>query len=388
MGKYLGYIIRNVLILTSLGCWSGKGMLMAQDQKEEIETAIRVTEDLLSTSQSQTKKALNSLNLFNRQITLRQRLIRQYAQQIESQQQHVEQLDEIVCQLEEDMTRMVVEYSRVAQLTYQSFYADNFWLAVLSSSSLTEAYYRVIYFRQFSRYRKRQIELIDQTRTYLSEKSVQLSEAIKDTRELRSEKSRELEKLGASQAKQEELYKNYSSVTKTYQDRLDQVRKRLKKIIRQEQDNYLDEGGAVDEAYEENFPRNKGLLPWPVPPSKGAVTGEYGVTEDAFGNRISNDGIYITTEEGQAVKAVYSGRVTAVSKIPLSGSIVILEHGKYRTVYTNLSEVKIKKGDLVSANQTIGRIRTDRRTGETQFQFMIYKVPDKFVDPQKWLIEP
>ncbi|MEL6631410.1 MAG: peptidoglycan DD-metalloendopeptidase family protein [Bacteroidota bacterium] len=388
MGKDLGYIIRNVLILISLGLWNGGDMLMAQDQKEEIETAIRVTEDLLSTSQSQTKKALNSLNLFNRQIALRKRLVRQYVQQIESQQQHVEQLDEIVCQLEEDMTRMVVEYSRVAQLTYQSFYADNFWLAVLSSSSLTEAYYRVIYFRQFSRYRKRQIELIDQTRTYLSEKSIQLVEAIKDTRKLRTEKSRELEKLGVSQAKQEELYKNYSSVTKTYQNRLDEVRKRLKQIIRQEQNNYLDEGGAVDEAYVKNFPRNKGLLPWPVPPSKGAVTGEYGVTEDAFGNRISNDGIYITTEEGQAVKAVYSGRVTAVSKIPLSGSIVILEHGKYRTVYTNLSEVKIKKGDLVSANQTIGRIRTDRRTGETQFQFMIYKVPDKFVDPQKWLIEP
>ncbi|MEL7065368.1 MAG: hypothetical protein AAFP00_16630, partial [Bacteroidota bacterium] len=60
-----------MLILISLGLWNGGDMLMAQDQKEEIETAIRVTEDLLSTSQSQTKKALNSLNLFNRQIALR-----------------------------------------------------------------------------------------------------------------------------------------------------------------------------------------------------------------------------------------------------------------------------------------------------------------------------
>ncbi|MEL6135192.1 MAG: hypothetical protein AAFR59_17680, partial [Bacteroidota bacterium] len=310
-------------------------MLHAQEEKEDIEKAIRVTEDLLSASQSKTKKALNSLNLFNRQIALRKRLIRQYSDKINSQEQHVVQLDDIVCQLEEDMNRMVVEYSRVAQLTYQSFYADNFWLAVLSSSSLTEAYYRVIYFRQFSRYRKRQIELIAQTRTYLSEKSGQLMEAIQEARSLRENKSRELEKLGVSQAKQKELYQNYNSVTQTYQSRLDQVRKRLKKIIREEQDNYLDEGGTVDKAYEENFPRNKGLLPWPVPPSKGAVTGTYGETEDAFGNRISNDGIYITTEEEQPVKAVYSGRVTAVSKIPLSGSIVILEHGKYRTVYTN-----------------------------------------------------
>jgi murein DD-endopeptidase MepM/ murein hydrolase activator NlpD len=51
---------------------------------------------------------------------------------------------------------------------------------------------------------------------------------------------------------------------------------------------------------------------------------------------------------------------------------VIVKHGDYFTVYSNLDEVYVKKGDRVKTNQLLGRVHTNLK-GETELHFEVRK---------------
>ena len=170
-----------------------------------------------------------------------------------------------------------------------------------------------------------------------------------------------------------------------YRKRLDQQRRALKALIRRIDASYSTKVPAKNNATGRSFARLKGSLPWPIVAGNGLVVGKFGETEDAFGNRITNDGIFIRTRPAEIVRAVYEGKITGVQKVPLSGTMVIIEHGTYRTVYANLESVKVKPGEQVKSGDEIGTVRTDERTEETIFNFMVYRSPDIFENPQTCL---
>lgn len=364
--------------------------LLAQrpvQQRDQLEREIALSEQLLQESQGLEKEALGKLKLLNRQVQLRKKLIRDTETQIVRQSDKIVELKAITRQLSQDVKEMSLTYSRLAQMTQRSFNSQNFWLMLLSSRSFTDAYYRIAYFRQFSRYRKRQIEAINKTEIYLSQKVAQLKENNIKSEDLISQKKEENEGLKGSVAKQAKLLKKVESQSRLIQNQLAVRKNKLKKLIKKDQNTFLLNPGRVDNAYAENFRKRKGLLPWPVPPENVVITESWGEDEDEFGNRIFNDGIQMATAQGQPVKAVYSGKVTAVTRLPMSGTVIILEHGKYRTVYANLKNTHVKKGDVVSENQILGSVRQDPRSGENYFDFLIYLIPDKFLNPAQWLLE-
>ncbi|RMG75440.1 MAG: hypothetical protein D6722_01055, partial [Bacteroidetes bacterium] len=171
-----------------------------------------------------------------------------------------------------------------------------------------------------------------------------------------------------------------------YQQQLSQQETRLRQLIRDTENTILTTAGEVEHDYAASFPVNRGMLPWPVPPSRGVVVQGFGKTEDAFGNQVNNDGITIRTAQGQAVRAVHSGRVSGVQRLPLSGQVVIVEHGAYRTVYAGLQGATVQTGEYVSAQQQLGQVWTDPRSGESLLQFLILKMPETFLNPHQWLI--
>jgi septal ring factor EnvC (AmiA/AmiB activator) len=121
-----------------------------------------------------------------------------------------------------------------------------------------------------------------------------------------------------------------------------------------------------------------------LPSNKGLITGEFGIQKDKDGLEVNNHGIYISTGQNQSVRAIFSGTVTAVKSIPGFGKVVIIGHGRYRTVYTNLKEVLVQEGDKVQGLQEIAIVKTDNQTGETELHFQIYK--DKVpIDPSEWI---
>ncbi|MBI5217477.1 MAG: peptidoglycan DD-metalloendopeptidase family protein [Bacteroidia bacterium] len=134
-----------------------------------------------------------------------------------------------------------------------------------------------------------------------------------------------------------------------------------------------------------NFGNNKGFLPWPT--ERGLITGTFGEHEHPVlpGIIIRNDGIDISTSEGENVRAIFSGVVSKVMQIPGFNNVIIIRHGNYLSVYSNLSQVNVKTGDKVTAKQKIGKVFTDTDDdNKTILHLQIWKNNIK-MDPALWL---
>lgn len=131
-----------------------------------------------------------------------------------------------------------------------------------------------------------------------------------------------------------------------------------------------------------NFENNRGRLPWPV--SGGAVVGQFG-TNIVPGTKLkeTNDGIFISTKIGAPVRCVADGEVISVMDLgDFQG--VLVQHGKYFTVYNKLSDVSVSRGQSVKAGTLIGHAAADF-DGEGKIEFRVMNGSNKFVNPETWL---
>jgi len=134
-----------------------------------------------------------------------------------------------------------------------------------------------------------------------------------------------------------------------------------------------------------NFEKNAGRLPWPV--SNGFISGHYGIQPHPVLKHVTtnNKGIYIQTPANSTARAVFDGVVTQLFSVPGSNNAVIIQHGEYRTVYANLTDIYVKIGDKVSTKQAVGKIFTDsEKDNKTELYFQIWKNKN-LLDPEKWL---
>jgi septal ring factor EnvC (AmiA/AmiB activator) len=140
------------------------------------------------------------------------------------------------------------------------------------------------------------------------------------------------------------------------------------------------------QAVSNSFAANRGRLPWPV--EKGFISGAYGKHPNKLFPKVieENNGVDITTGEGAPVRAVFEGTVVRLANI--DGTMVMISHGEYFTVYTNLSGASVKVGDKVSARQIIGRAGKNDE-GDNIMNFQVWKVGSNSsfftVNPSDWI---
>lgn len=132
------------------------------------------------------------------------------------------------------------------------------------------------------------------------------------------------------------------------------------------------------------FSTNKGKLPWPA---------EDGIISSTFGEhqhpvlkyvKTQNNGVDIQTSKGATARTVFDGIVTRVMSVPRYNNVVIIRHGEYLTVYSNLSVVFVAKGDGVKARQSIGMVYTDSKVSKTELHFELWK-GNQLLNPQQWI---
>jgi murein DD-endopeptidase MepM/ murein hydrolase activator NlpD len=135
---------------------------------------------------------------------------------------------------------------------------------------------------------------------------------------------------------------------------------------------------------DDNFASNKSRLPWPT--KRGIITEKFGEHPHPVlrGIYTRNDGVNISTNAGEMVRAIFTGEVRKIFVIKGLNKTCIIRHGKYLTVYSNLDEVFVKVGEKVESKQTIGIVHTDKREGIGTFKFQVWRESTK-LDPERWL---
>ena len=414
-----------------------------QRQKVLLQDQIDLASELLLKTKNTKEASLSELQTLNQKIEARNKLIRTMDRQIRSIDREVMRKAKEIKNLEIRVDSLKSDYADLIKLAQRQQKPRNQILFILSSSSFAQAAKRMQYFKDMAAYRERQVQQIAIAQETLARERETL--IAKKAEKIQVQTAQEGEKLAlqADAQVQETTVQNLQSKESTLKKDIDkkqreaqQLEQQIKRIIAEEMRKAKEraersslEGEAKElglvsgkdysrrtsnkalkklidktraakgldvrddgpsfamtpeaRALANNFASNKGALPWPV--ERGIITGKFGKHPHPIvkGVIVDNPHIEITTEENAIVRSVFEGEVSSVVPIPGANVMVLLRHGNYFTVYSNLINVKVKAGDVVSLKEPIGTAFTDEE-GKTMVQLGIWKDAD-IQDPNPWL---
>src|SRR5690606_5398889 len=307
-----------------------------------------------------------------------------------------------ISELRDQLKILKDNYAKMIVKSYKSKNEQSRIMFLLSSSNFKQAYKRLEYLKQYTRYQKQQGQNIKQKTTELQALNTDLVRQKEDKNRLIAE-NRKTQKTLESELKQHEgllasINKNMNSYTaqiKAKQRETARIDKEIDNIIKaaiaasnKASGNTSNTSGfaltAEAKVLAANFVANKGKLPWPV--EKGAVMIGYGTQPQPVvkTTTINSNGVRIATEENAEVRAVFEGEVLQVQAIKGANLTIFIRHGNYITLYKNLSKVYVKKGDKVNTKQAIGQVFTNQSNNESILYFYVFK-DSKTQNPAEWI---
>ncbi len=392
-------------LLFSLALLGGATIVAAQGRAElearrtQLEWRIEMTSELLEHSSRDRAAAFDRLVGLQSQIRQREALIDILGLEIVHADSSVGRTLDVLASMECDVELLTEEYGRMARAALRRRLTHGQLTFLASAGSLSEAFQRLQYLRQYDENRQRQLELIRTTQEVLARKLEGLAavRAAKDSLLTRAERqryvlARELRYKDAllSELEQDEVrLRRELSRAKRDRRRLDGA---IGAIIREANVSIrpladvptTDEVDGIAPTSATDFRQNKGLLPWPV--EKGYISKTYGRQPHPTLRKIevSNNGVDIRTEPEADALAVFGGVVVGVQAVPGYNDMVIVQHDRHYSVYSNLAEVLVKPGARVAPYDVLGRVHTDEQTGTSELHFEIWE--DRTTeDPAGWL---
>jgi septal ring factor EnvC (AmiA/AmiB activator) len=383
-----------------------------QKTKKQLEEDIRYTSKLLEETHRTKQNSLNKVILLNKQIEKRQSLISAISGEVDQIQDQMELQRGHISTLSEELKKMKNEYARMIYYAYKNLNAYNRLLFIFSAEDFNQAYRRLLYYQQYSAYRRTQAELIRNAQMTLNRKQKELEET--KQQKLILARTEESEKGQLTQEKEEkdrtvkqlsQKEKELESTLREKQKTAEKLEKEIGKLIAAEIRAAAERAKKSDsrdaktkmktvsteimltsdeQVLSNSFASNKGKLPWPS--EHGVITGRFGEHPHPVLKyvKVKNNGIDISTEKGAAVRTVFNGKVSRVMSFPSLNKVVIIRHGEYLTVYSNLEEVNVKDGQTVTTKQMIGKIHTNPEDSKTDLHFEIW-LGKTTQDPQEWL---
>jgi septal ring factor EnvC (AmiA/AmiB activator) len=383
-----------------------------QKTKKQLEEDIRYTSKLLEETHRTKQNSLNKVILLNQQIEKRESLIKTISGEVDQIQVQMEVQRGHISTMSEELKKMKNEYARMIYYAYKNLNAYNRLLFIFSAEDFNQAYRRLLYYQQYSAYRRTQAELIRDAQMKLDRKQKELEET--KQQKLTLARSEESEKGQLTQEKEEKdkTVQQLSQKEKTLESALREKQKTAEKLEREIEKLIAAEIKAASERAKKtdsrdaktkmkttrteimltndeqvlssSFASNKGKLPWPS--EHGVITGRFGEHPHPVLKyvKVKNNGIDISTGKGASVRTVFNGKVSRVMSFPNLNKVVIIRHGEYLTVYSNLEEVNVKDGQTVTTKQMIGKIHTNPEDSRTDLHFEIW-LGKTTQDPQEWL---
>ncbi len=395
-------------------------------QRKEALADIEQTNKLLQETSKSAKNSLNRLNLLSKQIQSRKQVIGLLNQELDAIEKDILGLQADIRLLKSQLSQKQANYGKSMRGMYKRRSAQDKLLFILSAENFGQSLRRMRYLREYAGWQKRQAEEIIAKQQEIAAKQRAMEKTRTEKRALLDVRQTESKKLqteeAAQQAEVKELNKKQSSLKaelKKKQRQAEALNRQIEKQIAEEiaraeaaakaarekaAKGKKQEGNAANGSKEErvaatkggyamtkaerqlsdNFGNNRGRLPYPVT-GRHTVVATFGEQQHAQLKyvRTSNSGIDIQSDPGADARAVFNGVVTRVFVIPGYNNSVIVRHGNYLTVYSNLSQVYVKAGDSVATRQSIGKIYSDPEEG-TVLHFQLWKEKTK-LNPLPWL---
>jgi len=390
MKKIIVLIIGLVLtILVFSYTVSAQSLKELKNQKAKIEAEIKYLNELIKKGSKHRNVSLSKLSALDRKIKVREKLILNLRKEVDFNNRLFSKNKKEVLRLKDKLVFLKKQYASVIYYSWKNRAPENKLIFLFSSDNFNQAFKRLKYFKQYSFYTVKLSENIKRTNDSLLLVNSNLTKVINQKNLLLNSHSTEKlvlakEKLGYKSLISE-LKKQERKIKRKLDKQLKYQSKLVAEIRRIIKANSLKLKTIVSDInLARKFSLNKGKLPWPT--RSGFISSTYGLHTHPVSKRTKfrNDGIDITTKENSSCLSVFTGVVSEVFNFPGLNNIVMVRHGSFLTVYANLKDVFVRKGDTIKTGQAIGKIFTDPDDKKTVLKFQVWKESQK-MNPQLWL---
>lgn len=386
------YIVCSLLLAFAVSVSAADNVKDLQKKQKKLQEEIENTNKMLQQTKKDENATLNKLHLIGENIKNQRLLINTLDNEITALDREMGKLSATRDSLQVLLERYKADYARNVRQSHYAQMQQTPLMFVMSSDNFAQMARRTRYMQQIAQFRKEQVRRIENTQAEIDTQNALLKANRDDKNTALNSKKREQENLKRDEKKQQTMLNNLKSKEKDLTKKLQQKQKQVAELNKKIDDmvrKQAEKASKTTLTKEQKliaggFEANKGRLPWPV--EKGMISGHFGKQQHAVYASVTmdNKGIYIQTVSGAKARAVYKGEVTSCFMV--SGTYaVIIQHGNYRTVYSNLSQLNVKQGDMVDTKQTIGTIYTDPEEDQkTELYFQVYQ-DRNLLNPELWI---
>lgn len=381
------------------------------NKRQQLIAEIDRASKLLSETKADKKAVLDKYYTLHRQISQREDLISTLLKEVELSNQSLERTTGAIKSLQEDMARLEEEYGAMARQAYRDKVNDNTLVFLFSADGFSDGIKRWRYLQQYEEYRKKQAGLILETRASLSEKLINIEIRRAEQTDLLVKTKRQQHILEKELRTKDNLLKGLkadekriSSVINTKRKAHQELSKAIERIIFSEiksrvGNNNINKAPTKKSSSSkkikpkvtnsfvissEAFIAQKGKLAWPV--KDGVIIRHFGKQNHPIHKQvqITNNGIDIRVNNNSGISAIYSGQVAGVQYVPGYQNTLIIQHGNFYSVYSNLETVTVKKGEVIRGGQNIGLAGISSQTDQLELHLEIWKGKQR-LNPAVWL---
>jgi len=393
-----------LLLLLSFGFGNAQNQkqIDLEKRRQDILQEIEKINSLMFQGKKEQKSILSVVEDLNYKVNVRQNLINVTNQQANLLTKQINDNQSRITQLRAKLELLKEEYAAMVVKSYKSKSEQSKVMFLLSSTNFQQAYKRLQYIKQYADYQKKQAELIKEQTIKIQKLNIALGKQkenkqrlIEENRKAKAELAKDLKQQRAMEASIKKNLYAYTSQIRKKQQEVDKIDKEIEKIISEAMAASNKKAGKStssktftltpeEKNLAANFSANKGKLPWPV--AEGIVRVPFGVTRSTIDKTvpIKSNGVRISTNRGEKVRAVFNGKVQAIMTPKNGNNVVLIRHGNYFSIYKNLTSIRVKKGDEVTTKQIIGDVLTNKSTDESELHFQVWK-DGKPQNPAHWV---
>ena len=392
------FLVLLFLLMINIAAWSQSAEAL-EKKINSIQKDIKLAEKLLKETSKNKEATINQVSLLQTQIKQRESLIRTYQNQVNALNRDIQKNKNEIAALKKDLTLFQKEYANLLLIAYRNKGKTNNLLFIFSSEDFNQAMRRMRYIRELNDLVKVKIEEIKDTQEKINE---QLEKNESNRREIEKVMAKEKEENASLKKDRDKLNKDVASLKKKEsqiqsdikkkENETKKLKKQIEKIIAEEikkakeREELAKKNNtkSVDYNLSSNFAQNKGKLPYPV--EQGIITGKYGLSPHPTQKKVTvnNNGVDISTTKGAKARSVFDGEVSYVM-LQGNNNVILIRHGLYFTLYSNLEKVFVKAGEKVTTGQEIGRVHTNVSDGKTILHFEIWQENRTTVNPALWI---
>lgn len=373
----------------------GQSINDIRKQKIKSEKEIKELNNLLKETKKDKNLSSKKVSIIDKKISENKNILKLINKEISYYDSSISKNERYLSELEKDRKDILKLYSNIIYAMWKKDNKNDNMMFIFSSNDLLQAYRRFKYFEQIQKYSKKQFEKIKEINDSIKSKNDRLKEFNSQKKNALNKQKSISKDLKNEKLEQNKLIKSLSNKEKQIKRKLDneiknriKLESELKKLIAKA----TRKSGSKSKKYKltpkektlsSEFSKNKGKLPWPV--KSGFISEKFGINTNPIYKRVKmvNNGVTISTSKNSKVMCVFKGVVSEIMFMKGYNNIIIVRHGEYLTVYSNLIDVNVKKGDTVDTKDILGKLDYDNEKGSTT-NFQIWKNTTK-INPQEWL---